>query len=154
MNLEPEIKKDVDPEVDLNEVENPNDENFKGKIVLIVDDDPFLLEMYARKFRSYDFEIVTAFNGQEAIDKINEDLKPDIILFDLIMPQMDGKELIKTIKELNLIPNAFKIVLSNQGQQADVSEIKAIGVDGYIIKAMYTPPEVVNEVLKIYREKK
>ncbi len=109
--------------------------------------------MYVRKFKSFNFETISASDGEDALNKIREGLQPDIILFDLIMPKIDGITLVKTIKEENLIKDSLKIVLSNQGQQEDVSEVEKHGIDGYIIKAMFTPSEVVKEVIKIYKQK-
>ncbi len=148
INLDEIDKVKIDIDADIN-----NPDFFKGKMVFVVDDDNFLLEMYAKKFKSYGFEIMTAFNGAEALEKIKNGDQPDILVFDLIMPQIDGVGLIKTIKEENLIPNAVKIVLSNQEQESDISKMNEYDVDGYIIKAMFTPSEVVNEVIKIYKNK-
>ena len=137
-------------------MENTNSNENKilnGKTVLIIDDDVFLLEMYVKKFKQFGTEIQSAMNGEEALEKLRDGLKPDIILFDMIMPKVDGITLIKTIKEEGLIPDAAKIVLSNQGESSDISEMKQYGIDGYIIKAMFTPSEIVDEVIKIYKEK-
>jgi CheY-like chemotaxis protein len=133
---------------------NPQDASILNKKVLIVDDDKFLLEMYARKFQKVGFKISTALSGVDAIEQIKNGDNPDIFVFDLIMPKMDGIELIETVKKENLIPNAVKIVLSNQGQQSDIDRVNGVGVDGYIIKALHTPSEVVQLVLDIYKKNK
>jgi CheY-like chemotaxis protein len=142
---------DIDLDAELKEAK-PNT-SLSGKTVLIVDDDNFLLEMYARKFKNSGFEIITSSGGEDAINKLTEGANPDILLFDLVMPQMDGLELIANIKKENLIPTATKIVLSNQGQQTDMDKANEIGVDGYIVKALHTPSEIVEMVIKLHQDK-
>lgn len=128
--------------------------NTSSPKILIVDDDKFLLEMYALKFKSGGFEIDTCADPEEALTKIKGGATPDVFLFDLIMPKLNGLELLKQIKDAGLIPNALKIVLSNQGQQTDIDAANEIGVDGYIVKALYTPSEVLAQVKKILANKK
>ena len=119
--------------------------------ILIVDDDPFILDMYVIKFKEQGFQIDTATDGKMALEKIQTD-NPDIVLLDVVMPKMDGFDVIKKIQE-NKIPRTFKILfLTNFGQKEDVERGMQLGADGYIIKAHFTPSEVVakvKEVLKI-----
>lgn len=117
--------------------------------VLIVDDDHFLLNMYSIKFKQSDFEVDTAVGGGEALTKLREGAKPDIILLDLVMPAMNGLELLEHIRKENLSPRASIIVLSNQNQSADFERAKSLGIAGYIVKANSVPSEVVEEVIKI-----
>jgi CheY-like chemotaxis protein len=124
------------------------------KKILIVDDDTFLLDMYALKFSQNNFEVHTAQGGSQAIQKLKEGLKPDIILMDIIMPEMDGFEMFEKINKDNLSPSSTKIILSNKGQQEDIDRGMELGASGYIIKVNSTPVEVINEVIKILLEKK
>ncbi len=73
---------------------------------------------------------------------------------DLVMPAMSGFELYETIKNEHLADKAVVIVLTNQGQSPDIEKAKALGVDGYIVKASTIPSEVVEQVIKIYGEHK
>ncbi len=125
-----------------------------GLKVMLVDDDTFLLEMYALKFKKNNFEVETVTSAADCISKIKGGAKPDIILMDIIMPQTDGLELLKIVNTENLLPKATKIMLTNQGQQSDVDKANEIGCDGYIIKALFTPSEVVEQVKKIHAAKK
>lgn len=127
-------------------------ENPKGKI-LIVDDDDFLVEMYTNKFQKDGFDVVAAKDGEDALTKIKGMDKFDIIMFDLIMPIKDGEELITEIRDQNLIPDALKIVLTNQGEKEDIETIEKIGVDSYIIKAIHTPSDVLKLVNDLYNKK-
>jgi len=122
--------------------------------VFIVDDDKFLLGMYSLKFSNNGYDVDTAVGSQSALEKLRAGAKPDVLLLDIIMPYMDGLELLKTIKNEKLAPNAVAIMLTNQSQSADIERAKELGVDGYIVKAATIPSEVLHEVEKIYAAKK
>lgn len=121
----------------------------KNKKILLVDDDSFLIDMYTVKFKEANFDITSVFNGEQAIEKLKGGLNPDVVVFDMIMPGMNGLELLEEIHKGNLAPNATLIVLSNQGQSSDVEAAKKLGVDGYIVKANTIPSEVLEQVLEI-----
>jgi CheY-like chemotaxis protein len=127
-------------------------EGDKRKI-LIVDDDTFLLDMYAFKFSQHNFEVFTAPGALQVIEKLKDGLKPDIILMDIIMPDMDGFEMLEKINKDNLSPNSTKIILSNKSQQSDVDRGNNLGVSGYIVKANSTPQEVIEQVVGILSKK-
>ena len=127
-------------------------EGEKRKI-LIVDDDSFLLDMYALKFSQNNFEVYTAGGALQAIEKLKSGLLPDVIMMDIIMPDMNGFEMLEKINKENLSPNSTKIVLSNKSQQADIDEGKRLGVSGYIVKANSTPAEVIDQVGDILEKK-
>ncbi|MBP6060655.1 MAG: response regulator [Candidatus Pacebacteria bacterium] len=116
------------------------------KKILIVDDDNFLLDMYALKFSQNNFAVHTASNGLQAIEKLKGGLDPEIILSDIMMPEMDGFEMLEKINIENLAPSSLKLVLSNRNQQADIDRGGKLGVAGYIIKASSTPMEVITQV--------
>ncbi len=117
--------------------------------ILIVDDDSFLLDMYALKFSQNNFEVHTAGGGKEAIQKLKDGLTPDVMLMDIIMPEMDGFEMLAQINLEKLAPHCLKIVLSNKSEQSDVDKGNSMGVAGYIVKANSTPVEVINQVVAI-----
>ena len=125
----------------------------KRKKILIVDDDSFLLDMYALKFSQNNFEVYTAPGGAQAIDQLKGGLKLDVILMDIIMPEMDGFEMLEKINDEKLSENSVKIMLSNKGQQSDIDQGKALGASGYIVKANSTPAEVTNQVMEILAKK-
>ncbi|OGI57140.1 hypothetical protein A3B85_03355 [Candidatus Nomurabacteria bacterium RIFCSPHIGHO2_02_FULL_37_13] len=127
-------------------------EGEKTKI-LIIDDDNFLLDMYALKFSQNNFEVYTALSGIQAIKKLQGGLNPNIILMDVIMPEMDGFEMLEKMNTNQLSPNSIKIILSNKSQQEDIDRGNALGVAGYIVKANSTPMEVINQVTSILTKK-
>jgi len=121
--------------------------------ILIIDDDKFLLDMYSLKFSKGGYEVNTSFNGSEALAKIKDGYSPYIILCDIIMPVMDGLTFLKELRAEKLIPNATIVVLSNQGQNEDIELAKTFNIDGYIVKALTIPSEVLEQVAIIYKGK-
>lgn len=118
------------------------------KKILIVDDDKFLLDMYALKFSQSDFSVITALGSEDAMAKLKDGLSPDIILLDVVMPKMNGFELLEKIRKENLTDKAKIIILSNLGQDADIAKAKSLQADGYIIKSSVTPSEVMKKVVE------
>ncbi len=118
--------------------------------ILLIDDDKFLLDMYLLKFKRSGLEIDTSANSLAALEKIRQNTY-DIILLDIIMPGMDGLELLKVVRDEKLAPTATVIMLTNQAD--DYQKAKELGCDGYIIKATTIPSEVVEQVLSIYKTK-
>jgi two-component system chemotaxis response regulator CheY len=127
-------------------------EKEKRKI-LIVDDDHFLLDMYALKFSQNDFEVHTNESAVDAIKKMKEGLAPDIVLTDIIMPEMDGFEFLEHMNTSKLSPKSIKIILTNKSEQADIEKGNSLGAAGYIVKANSTPLEVINQVIDILNKK-
>ena len=125
----------------------------KKEKILIVDDDKFLLSMYAVKFKNAGFVVDVAHDGAEALSRLQEGNAPDIIILDLIMPGMDGYEFLAKVREQKLVPKATVVVLTNQGQPEDIEKAKKYGVQGYIVKASTIPSEVLDEVIKIHKSK-
>jgi len=117
--------------------------------ILIVDDDKFLSDMYSVKFTERGFAVETAPNGPSALEKIDAGLAPDICLVDIVMPEMDGFELVQHLTKRPSPNKRHIIILSNLGQKEDVEKGLSLGADGYIVKASATPTEVVDKVLEI-----
>ena len=125
-------------------------ENTQLKI-LLVDDDRFLLDMYTLKFKKSGLEIDAVGNGLLALEKLRVGNVYDILILDIIMPSMDGLELLKMIRTEKLVPKAVIIMLTNQAD--DLEKAKEFNVDGYIIKATTIPSEVVEQAITIYKNK-
>ncbi len=121
--------------------------------VLLVDDDKFLLDLYAAKFSKNGYVVSTASEGEEALKKMRDGIEIDALLMDVVMPGLDGIEVLEMIRKENLIPDAVVIMLTNQGQPSDIERAKALNVSGYIIKATTIPSEVVSEVDNVLHKK-
>jgi len=122
--------------------------------ILIVDDDKFLLDIYAIKFKQEGFDVDTAMGGDDAVKKLSDPAnKFDIVVMDMVMPGMDGEALLAEIQKKGLEKDLVRIVLSNQGQPEDIKKAEAYKVDGYIVKASSIPSEVLSEVRAIAKKK-
>lgn len=124
----------------------------KKRKILIVDDDSFLLDMYALRFTQAGFDVETAQSASQTIEKLRAGLVPTVCLFDVVMPSTDGFEMLEAINQEGLIPNVLKIYLSNLGQDQDKARGKALGAVSYIVKANSTPGQVVEQVNKVLDE--
>ncbi len=119
--------------------------------IYLVDDDKFLLDLYAVKFRNAGHEVSVFGGGEELLTALRRDgvTAPNAILLDIIMPGMSGFEALETIRKEHLAQGTKVIILSNQGQNADIEKAKQLSADGYIIKASAIPSEVLAETLRI-----
>jgi CheY-like chemotaxis protein len=120
--------------------------------IMIVDDDKFLLSMYSMKFTREGMEITAIGDPNEALEKLRTGFVPDILILDVVMPGMDGVELLEKIREEKLAKGAVVIILSNQGQQSDIDRASAFNIQGYIVKATTIPSEVLREITRIAEE--
>ncbi len=130
------------------------DDTATKKKILIIDDDTFLLDMYSLKFSQSGYAVDTALGSEQAYEKMKQGATPDIFLTDIVMPTMDGFELLEKLRAEKLLANAVVIILSNRGQQVDIDRGVSLGADGYIVKASSTPSEVVAKVAEILSKKK
>ena len=118
--------------------------------VYLVDDDRFLLDLYAVKFKNAGHEVSVFGGGEELLAALRKKnaVAPDAILLDLIMPGVGGFETLEAMRKENLAKGTKIIILSNQGQASDIERAKSLFVDGYIIKASAIPSEVFAETLR------
>lgn len=116
-----------------------------AKKILIVEDDKFLRELITQKLIKEDFEVSEAIDGEEGIRKIKEE-KPDLILLDLILPGIDGFEVLSQMKKESTLASIPVIILSNLGQKDDVEKGLKMGAVDYLIKAHFTPGEIIDKI--------
>lgn len=115
------------------------------KRVLIVEDEEMLSTMYKVKFENEGFEVFTASDGAAGLELAQKEL-PDLILLDIIMPKIEGFAVLKKLKENQKTKPIPVVMLTNLGQDEDVTRGKELDAAGYLIKANNTPSEVVNKV--------
>jgi len=135
----------------MNNIMPPTSSNKK---VLLVDDDQFLLDMYVLKFTKAGYEVKSADSTNAALKLVREGYVPDVILSDIVMPDMDGLDFVDALRKENLISKAVIIMLTNQGSSDDIARAKKLNVDGYIVKATTIPSEVLAQVQKICDSRK
>jgi two-component system OmpR family response regulator len=120
--------------------------------IILVDDDEFLLDMYTLKFTQAGHTVESFASVAAALERLRTGTPVDAVVTDSVMPGIDGLTLVETIKKEKLGGTPAVVMLSNQGQDADLAEAKARGVDGYIIKATAVPTDVLNQVVDIIQE--
>lgn len=120
--------------------------------ITIIEDDKFLRDLEAQKLAKEQIEVTTAMDGEQGI-KLVEQVKPDILLLDILLPGIDGFEVLKRIRENPEIANTTVIMLSNFGQREDIQRATALGAVKFLIKANYTLDEIVSEVEEVIKNK-
>ena len=118
------------------------------KSILLVEDDPFVVDIYTKKLVEAGFSVEVAQDKEEILKKISEKI-PDLLLLDIVLPNIEGWDLLKEIKEDLTLKNLKVAILSNLGQKSDVEKGIKLGATRYFIKAHYTPTQVVEEIKKI-----
>jgi len=119
--------------------------------VLIIEDDSYISDMYKIKLESENFEVAIAKDGIIGIKSL-EKQKPDIILLDIVMPKIDGFNVLKTIKKNPDLKEIPVVLLTNLSQKENVERGFELGADSYIIKAHFTPSEVVKKIKEILKK--
>ncbi|MFC1789458.1 PleD family two-component system response regulator [Patescibacteria group bacterium] len=118
------------------------------KRILIVEDDKFLRDLISQKLIKEGYDIEQAVDGEEGIKKAKE-IKPALVLLDLILPGIDGFEVLTKIKEDPATNQVPVIILSNLGQREDVEKGLKLGAADYLVKAHFTPGEIIAKMKKI-----
>ena len=124
-----------------------------AKKICIVEDDQSIQEMYKIKFMAEGYEVSTANNGEEGLATIKE-AKPDLVLLDLVMPKMDGFEVLKRLQADESGKKPIVYVLSNLGQSSEIEKGINEGADGYFVKSNMTPTQLAEEVKRIFQGEK
>ena len=115
--------------------------------IAIIEDDLAISQMYRFKFEAEDFEVETAENGKLGLE-LAEKMKPDIILLDLMMPEMTGDEMLIELRKLPWGKDLKVIILTNKGEQEIPESIKALNVSAVVLKSDMTPRQVAELVKK------
>lgn len=120
----------------------------KNNKVLIVEDDPFIADVYVLKLESEGYEVETAEDGLKGLEMLKKN-KYDVILLDILMPNLDGFKVLEQIKMKPDISKIPVIILTNLSQKKDIQKGIDLGASDYIIKTKFTPSEVVKTISKV-----
>ena len=121
----------------------------KEKIkIFLVEDDAFLLSMYATKFEMEGFKVIMAEDGEKAVRLAQKEI-PDIILLDIILPKMNGFEFLTQLKANSATARIPVILLTNLSQKDEIEKGLKLGAVDYLIKAHFMPSEVVDKIKKV-----
>jgi DNA-binding response OmpR family regulator len=126
--------------------------NGKAIKILLIEDDPFLLSMYSTKFEIEKFNVLVADDGEKGLALAFKEL-PDIILLDILMPKMNGFEVLENLKASKDTRDIPVILLTNLNQKDEIEKGLSIGADDYLIKAHFMPSEVVEKIKKVLASK-
>jgi len=118
--------------------------------ILLVEDDPLLIDIYTTKFTEAGFEVQVADSGEKAL-AILPKVSPSVIVMDIVLPHVDGWELLGAAQQHQNLKHSKIVVLSNLGQKEEIEKGISLGADRYLIKAHYTPTQVVEEVRNLLK---
>lgn len=113
--------------------------------ILLVEDDPLLIDIYTTKFGQADFETVVSEDG-EHVEQMIEKEQPAIVLLDIVLPHVDGWQVLSQLKKQGVLERCKVVVFSNLGQKEEIEKGLKLGAVKYLVKAHYTPSEVVEEM--------
>ncbi len=118
---------------------------FAGKKILVMEDDFFVRDIYQRKLREYGFEVESAVDGIEGMKRLRKAV-PDLVMLDIFMPYMDGREVLREIKRSEEWKNIPVILLTNFSASEAIRDGFSLGAEEYLIKSQFTPSEVLGKV--------
>ena len=116
--------------------------------MLLIEDDPLLIDIYSTKFKEVGFVVEVADSGEKALLLLKK-VSPSIIVMDIVLPHVDGWELLAFAQKQENLRHTKIVVLSNLGQKEEIEKGISLGADRYLIKAHYTPSQVVEEVKEL-----
>jgi len=118
-----------------------------AKRILLIEDDKVLSGLLEKRLRAEGFEVFLAFKGDDGL-KMAKKIKPDLLLLDIVMPAMDGFEVMEAIKKDEDLVRIPIIIVSNSGQPVEIEKAQKLGARDWLIKAEFDPKEVVDKVIK------
>jgi DNA-binding response OmpR family regulator len=121
------------------------------KNILLVEDDSFLIDIYTTKLKESGFSVEVASEGDEAVRRVKEEIF-DLVLLDIVLPKVDGWDILRQIKAESKLKDLKVIIISNLSQKEEVEKGMNLGAEKYLIKAHYTPSEVVKEIKEVLGE--
>ena len=116
-----------------------------AKKILIIEDDYFIRELYERQLKKREYDVVSAADGAEGLVKAAEE-SPNLILLDIMLPKLNGLDLLGTLKAKPETKDIPVVLLTNLGQESVIKEGFKLGAKGYLIKSAYTPEQIISEV--------
>ncbi|OQA37178.1 MAG: Transcriptional regulatory protein SrrA [Parcubacteria group bacterium ADurb.Bin326] len=116
--------------------------------VLLVEDESMIVDMYKMRLEEEGFEVLVTDKGTEAFEIASKE-KPNIILLDVILPEIDGFSVLQMIKDDSKTKNIPVMMLTNLGQESDKEKGSQLGAVEYFIKSQHTPADVLSAVKKI-----
>jgi len=120
------------------------------KKVLLVEDDQMIVDMYKLRLEEDGFTVIITDKGSEALEIAGKE-KPDIILLDIILPEIDGFAILRSLKAESSTKDIPVLLLTNLSQETDQQKGIQLGAAGYFVKAQHTPADIMNEIKNILK---
>jgi CheY-like chemotaxis protein len=117
------------------------------KTILIIEDEEIILDLLKRKLVQEGYNVLVARNGLQGLE-IMQETKPDLVLLDIVMPQMGGFGVMEEMQRNNQLKDIPVIVISNSGQPVELDRAQALGAKDWLIKTEFDPKEVIEKVMK------
>ncbi len=121
------------------------------KKVLVIEDDKFLRKVIKKKLSDEGYDVVEAIDGEKGV-KMAKEKKPDIILLDLVLPEMTGFEVLKKLKEKEPISKIPIIILSNLSNAEEVRKGMSMGAASYLVKSNFHPSEIIKKMEEVFKK--
>ena len=118
--------------------------------ILLVEDDPFLIDIYSQKLKKSGFDVVVEAVGSKVLEAVNNE-NPALLVLDIVLPEMDGWEVLQALSKDKKFSKLKIMIFSNLGQRSEVEKGIKLGAVKYLIKAEYTPSEVIEEIKKLLK---
>jgi phosphoserine phosphatase RsbU/P len=118
---------------------------IEGKKVLLVEDDVFVSDVYSTRLSKEGYQVFLKNNGRDAVSWLETNV-PDIVLLDIMMPYMDGIEVLKELRQKDSCKDVPVIMLTNLSEKENIREALSLGANDYLIKSHFTPSEIVTKV--------
>ena len=122
------------------------------KKILIIEDDPFLSSIIGVRLEKEGYTVAVATDGEAALVSVEKEL-PDLILLDIVLPGMSGFDVLKTIKASAHSRDVSVMMFSNLGQEHEIEESKKLGADEFLVKAKFTPFEILAKIQALLKAK-
>jgi DNA-binding response OmpR family regulator len=116
--------------------------------ILLIEDDNFFQKFYATKLREQAFTVDVASNGEEGLKKVKE-ARYDLLLLDLVMPKIDGFEVLRILSQDDTVKNIPVLVFSTLGQEQDIQKAKELGARDYMNKTFFNFEELLGKIKKL-----
>jgi DNA-binding response OmpR family regulator len=119
--------------------------------ILVVEDEQMLARIIGMKIEEEGFQVVHAYDGEEAFNQLTQPVLPDLVLLDVLLPKMSGFDVLQKLRDGNH-PLPKVIVFSNFAQKADVERAHALGAVDYIVKAAFSPAEILGKIKSVFEQ--
>ena len=144
-----EIRRKKSNMTEVTEITTPQSGQKK---IMLVEDDQFIADIYHIKLKEAGYEVSLANNGLDAVKKLEEGEIPDLMLLDIVMPYMDGRDVLRTMRENPVWENIPVILLTNISEKQQVEDAFKYGVKDYLIKSHFTPSEVIDKIRVVFEK--